>query len=269
VAAQIAAAQNTDAGAAGPIQRVAFEVVSIRPYDPTAATAAGGRGGGGRPQICGRTLRVDPGRISVSGTTLFTLIALAYGKNCESANAAELVSGGPAWLKTDRFDIQATMAEGVTHSSVQQLLRGEAPGLQAMLQTLLSDRFKIVLRRETREMPVYLLTVAKNGHKLRPAKEGDPIGLGVMGRMIEATRASMVDLATGLTRLTGRPVLDRTNLSGEFTFGIAFAPFDSPPGSTGPSLFSVLEDDLGLKLEGAREKIEVLTVAHAEKPTEN
>ena len=79
----------------------------------------------------------------------------------------------------------------------------------------------------------------------------------------------MGDLASMLARLTSRPVVDRTNLPGEFSFATAFAPLDNRPGSSGPSLFAALEDDLGLKLDDAKEKVEILHIEHVERPGEN
>jgi uncharacterized protein (TIGR03435 family) len=167
-----------------------------------------------------------------------------------------------------------------------------------MLQATLDDRFNLKLRREMREMPVYVLSIGNDGPKLTPWKEGDGLGQwtsvggyddlkngiappksysGLRVGVIGASRASMRDLASQLALMTHRPVLDRTDLSGYFNYEFFFAPGnyrlrrsgDTRPDLSSPSLFKVLEDELGLKLEAAREKVEVLLIDNVEMPSEN
>ena len=180
------------------------------------------------------------------------------------------------------------------------MARDEGPRLQSMLRTLLAERFKLLIRRDTKEMPAYVLSAPSGAAKLRLWKEGDWIGQYVGVGSYEAVknsfvpkpaysgwvvgaisggRQSMPDLADQLTRLTGRPVVDRTNVSGHFFYEFFFEPADyrlerrranqTLPELSSPSLFKVLEDELGLKLEAGQEKIEVLTIESVERPSEN
>jgi uncharacterized protein (TIGR03435 family) len=208
--------------------------------------------------------------------------------DCYIYRGSDLLFGGPDWTKSDGFDIEALIPAGTPSYTKQQFLSGGAPQLQKMLQNLLADRFKLVLRRETREMPVYILTAPKGGSKLTPWNDADEISFppipgsqyrrgnsvgpgGVTGR-----KRSMADLASTLGWAMGRPVLDRTNLAGDFNYSFSFAPLHPPgvpwpaPGpSQNPSIFSALEENLGLKLEATRAPVEVLVIQSVEKPSEN
>jgi uncharacterized protein (TIGR03435 family) len=206
----------------------------------------------------------------------------------------KILSGGPDW-KSDQFDIQATIPEGsadYTSMTVGGVSVQEAgPRLQEMLQALLADRFKLSLRHEKKEMPVYVLGVAKGGPNLTAWKDGDPVSLGgysyatpirnstVLASVLSGAKASMAQLAGRLEAVTSRPVLDRTNLVGDFNFRLEFAP---PPDFTGypslypgvqvmtsPSLIAALKEQLGLELKADKAPVEVLVIEHVEKPSEN
>jgi uncharacterized protein (TIGR03435 family) len=162
-----------------------------------------------------------------------------------------------------------------------QMRDGRAPALQAILQPMLHDRFQLSLHREMKRMPVYVLTIAKGGPKLTPSKNDEKPAFGVNGnpavptgaRMVFGRKASMANpaLVLGLPNVTGRPVLDRTGLSGEFTFEAKFTPVDNNAfgNTSSPSIFTSLQEQLGLKLEAADAPLEVLVIGHAEKPSEN
>jgi uncharacterized protein (TIGR03435 family) len=170
--------------------RIAFEVVSIRVRP--ARGGGGGRGGGAPVNIddipfapCrsvgpARTSpgtfspQLDPQRFAVTRAGLLWLIVKAYGPmraSCEVLVAQKLLSEGPDWVRTTEFDIEARIPPGTPAYTVRQLDRGEAPELQRMLQTMLLERFKLVLKREEREQPVYVLSVAPGGPRLTPPKE--------------------------------------------------------------------------------------------------
>jgi uncharacterized protein (TIGR03435 family) len=148
-----------------------------------------------------------------------------------------------------------------------------------MLQNLFAERFHLVLHPETRQMPTYSLVVAKGGAKLHPVDDGPQSTSGRPGRL-EATRITMDKLANLLSRMTGQPVLNETGLTGVFTFTVEWAPDEtqhpdgSPeavtPAAGGPSLFSALQEQLGLKLDGRKAPAEVLVVDRIDRtPTEN
>jgi uncharacterized protein (TIGR03435 family) len=283
--------QTVPLGPAEP--RATFAVASIR---PRGSSGGGGRGlGTSAPPACGGSPpQIDPGRFAVTNVTLYRLITMAYGKACgvaELVTEVDLIGGGPDWIRSEKFDVEATMPEGAPAYSRQQLSDGKAPKLQEMLQSLLADRFKLTLRRDTKNATVYLLTVAPRGPKLTTSTENEAPGAGlstglnpnsgIVGTRITGRKASMSALAQQLGIVTVRPVLDRTGITGEFTYNFEFAPLDGGPGVadmrasgrwpflSSPSLFEAIEEQLGLKLEAGRAPVEVLVVDHAERPTEN
>jgi uncharacterized protein (TIGR03435 family) len=175
-----------------------------------------------------------------------------------------------------------------------------------MIGALLEERFNLKLRRDTRDVPVYVLTADANAsQKLTPAKEASRRGAGFVSvgpyndltnlrppRLgygaavaggIGAFSKSIDQLANDIAWVTRRPVLNRTGITGYFSFEIFFAPADLYPDSpainravqegspilTSPSLFKVLEDELGLKLESSRAPVEVLVIESVERPSEN
>ncbi len=161
-----------------------FQVVSIKPANPNF----GGRGGA-NANPCGETFpRIDPQQFSVEGDTVCALIRTAYNLGLTPfASASDRLTGGPDWIRWDRFAIQAVMPEGFPVYTAAQLDNGHAERLRNMIRTLLADRFKLVVHHETREVPVYVLTAPKGGLKLqwngdrqkgegaRRASEGDCI----------------------------------------------------------------------------------------------
>jgi uncharacterized protein (TIGR03435 family) len=227
---------------------------------------------------------IDPRRFAVRSATLHGLITSAYGKDCL------LVSGGPDWIASDRYDIDALNPEGSGSYSVEQFRNGEAPKLQSMLRTLLAERFKLALRCELKDTQVYNLVVVEEG-KMKPATgpartlremnpgstpvptPGEVLALRGSGSRPALTfRGRLTTMALGkmLTRLVDRPVIDRTELTGSFDVLLEFvrpAPGSLP--ADWSSLFTALQQQLGLKLEAAREPVEALVVERAERPSEN
>jgi uncharacterized protein (TIGR03435 family) len=271
--------------------RLEFEVASVRPSNPNARDAGfktkDGKGGGGLAPT------LSHGRFGYSDT-LFGMIVRAYGiKGCRPAMQANcpLLSGGPNWIKQDRYDVQAKIPEGAPEYTFQQFFSGQAPQVQVMLQSLLVERFSLKVHREKREMPVYALAVAKKGPKLKKsgAVEGVqlPDGNVIEGRGLAfrpavqpdgerlisgtAKNESMQELAEIFSSILGRPVLDRTGLKGEFDFHLQYAADGDEPLSSlgGPELFTALQEQAGLKLEATKAPVEVLVIDHAEKPSEN
>jgi len=250
------------------------------------------------------TTRLEPGRLTIPGLSVLSLVMLAYGRDCS------LVDGGPAWARSgEYYEIQALLPQGTPRETIGALRKGEAPRLQRMLQTLLTDRFHLVLRRELREMPVYALTVASPGKmKLSPEETLPPpagfpaipgvpapmVGRGQIMRLpglLVGHAVSASDLAKELRLHAGRIVVDKTGLSDLFDVDLRFntapsatatppvppqsippVPGASPPSTPtmqGASLQDALEEQLGLKLEVARMPLEVLVIERVERPSAN
>jgi uncharacterized protein (TIGR03435 family) len=186
---------------------------------------------------------------------------------------------GPDWLASQRFDIVAKLPEGASREQVPE-----------MLQSLLVERFKLALHRDKKEHTAYALVVGKNGPKLHPSEGGaaGPGGTIKIGRgHLEVNKTTVSNFADMLSRLVDRPVLDMTELQGRFDFTLDFAPegmktfgmimgapaekpAESASEPSGPSIFTAVQEQLGLKLEARKAPVEILVIDHIEKvPTEN
>jgi len=213
-------------------------------------------------------MRINPGRLVARGATLTYLIEQAYGL------PPLRISGGPAWVASERFDIEAT-AEG-SHSKDELLHR---------LQTLLADRFKLKFHRETKELPAAVLTVGKNGTKLQASvkQEGsDPsisqriIREGVRRLEFTGQRVSLPFLANHLSRRLNLIVVDRSGLAGEFDFNVEITPDPVEAGDRNiperevvARIFMDFIQKIGLKLESQKVPVEITVLDQAEKPGEN
>ena len=231
-----------------------------------------------------------PDGFTATNATLNGLIQNAYGV------LDYQIYGGPDWIKSERYVIDAKM-DAATADALHKL-RSEDQILarRQMLQALLADRVKLTIHRETRDLPVYFLVIAKNGPQLQPAKPGDDYANGVksrsglMGQGMSSTTGRFTSSATGqgvaLSNLTaflanslGRPVLDKTGLTGNFDFALKFTvaqpgPDDrlngSPmPASDLPFLFEAIQQQLGLKLDAGKGSVEVIVIDHIERPSGN
>jgi uncharacterized protein (TIGR03435 family) len=225
-------------------------------------------------------------------TTVRWLIQQAYGVS------DFFLSGLSDRLNIERYDVEAKMetsaADRLSKLAPAQLKLAQ----QHMLQTLLAERFNLKVHRETKEQPVYFLVIGKNGPKLQDAKtsetraflnaDGTParsrmqIGTGRGGgEEVKALSTDMKTLADFLTRQFSRPVLDKTGLTGAYDFNLEWmedaAPTPAPdapnaatlPGIPGASLFTALQQQLGLKLEPGKSPIEIVVIDHVERPSGN
>jgi len=256
--------------AQAPEPRPQFEVASIRPSPGNLQFGPHCDGDSG-----------SPGRLILNCATVQELIQFAYGLHANGLTPKPQslqISGGPAWLDSARFDIEAK-AEG---NASDEMMAG------AMLQTLLEDRFKLKFHRETRERLVYALIVDKGGLKIQPLKEvcrpPDPCGVAKMrsngqNMTLDAHALSMADFSGTLG--LDRTVIDRTGVAGTFDFHLEFVldgatpgnpfgshdPFPSGDGA-GASIFTAIQK-LGLKLESTKGPVEFVVVDGVEKPSEN
>ena len=211
--------------------------------------------------------REEGRRFSAYSVTLRELIMMAYRVD------AREIAGGPAWMETDEYDIEAVAGEGV---QVNEHL-GE------MLQKLLADRFQLALHREQRTLSVYALTVAKGGSKVKAAESG---GRGASCEHMGVCSFRSVTLAHFVRWLgfvvLDRPVVDKTGIVGTFDFNLRWTPDESQFSAVGlrapaavdnanapPPLFEAIEEQLGLKLEPEKMPAEVLVIDKVERPSEN
>lgn len=237
-----------------------FEVASVKPADPEAR---------------GRWIRMQTAHQFVAHNhALKTLIAAAYDVSPQA------ISGGPGWVESEPYEIIAE-APGDTRPNLNRQM--------AMLRTLLGERFKLRFHRESKEMSMYALTVAKGGAKLKESTlapdatpEGPPPLIFVVSPptvKLPARYASMNEFASVLQRATlERPVVDRTALAGRYDFDLEFAIDETIWGGAlgkgsddagKPGLFTAIQQQLGLKLQATRGPVPVLVIDHAERPSEN
>jgi uncharacterized protein (TIGR03435 family) len=248
-----------------------------------------------KPNTSGNNMiRIQPpsgGRFTATNVRLKILIQLAYNvQNYE-------ISGGAGWMDSDGYDVTAKAADSIT--GMEQM--------RPLLQSLLEDRFQLKVHRETKEVPVYALMAGKNGPKLPEAKEDGCVALGPNGppppgrgpgqlpptpcggffmgpNTLVGGKIAMKQLVDGLSNILGRPVIDKTGFTGTFDVHLEFSPEGTafggglpgipgglPPGfdTTGPSIFTAVQDQLGLKLESQKGPGQVLVIDHAEKASEN
>ena len=265
VAIGLAASPASRAQSPSPPASLRFEVASLKPSAP------GGRGGGVRPAPGGE-------RYLATNSTIKNLITVAYRIKSDQ------VTGGPAWIETDRYDMNA---KAERPSSIEEL--------HTMLMNLLADEFKLRFHREKKELPVYALVVDKDGPKLTPhespsasetagetwiAISADPAPELFLRRTWHATLTPMDYLAFRLGEMLDRPVVNLTELKGSYDFDLSFT-MELPPGApehplvngvavdtSGPTVFAAIHK-LGLRLESKKHAVEIMVIDNAEKPPEN
>lgn len=255
----------------------AFDVASIRINKPTGGHFMFGGGW-------------SPDGFTSFGATLHGLIRMAYGVQDSQ------VSGGPDWINSERYNVQAKMS-----SSAVDNLRKLSPNQRDlvekhMLQALLADRFHLVIRHESKELPVYALVIAKNGPKLKEANpadtyakgfkapDGSPAGSGNMqfgGGELTGQGVPISVLVRELSQqpeLAGRTVIDRTGLTGTYDFMLQWAPqgpissdanSGAAPDSSGASIFTAVREQLGLRLEVTKGPVDTIVIEHAERASAN
>ena len=225
-------------------QRPAFEAAAIKPS---------------KDADFGTHWRSRDNRLNIGNMTLKQLVAVAW-----SAKDFQ-VSGGPKWADSDRWNIDAKAETAVSDRQ-----------LMAMLQTLLAERFQLVLRQETKPMPAYALVVAKGGLKIKPAV-GEGSSSNSHNGKLSAEHITMEKLADLVQRQLRMPVVDETGVKDAFSFTLEWSvertragdSADAALAATGPTLFTALPEQLGVKLENRKVQMAAYVLERAEKPSEN
>jgi len=273
--------------AQSPAPRLEFEVASIKPTAPGVQRAFMGTRG--------------PGRFDAENIPVQAFIAEAYNvKNFE-------IYGAPGWLASDKYDVAAKWEESPREAqAVKKSFDESWSDMRLRLQALLADRCALKVHRETRELPIYALTIVKTGVKVHPPNcvtfdidnrppppaPGQPrpnycgslrIGRNGANSTFTATGIAIKDVVRWLAGATGRTVIDKTGYAETFDGAMEWtpdaalrpAPGDDPSkpapsaDTVGPSIFTALQEQLGLKLESAKGPVEVLVIDHVEKPSAN
>jgi uncharacterized protein (TIGR03435 family) len=255
---------------------LSYTIVSIKPHKPSEN---------------GNFTRILPDGYSASGVSLQELVVQAYGFGTNPMTDQKLARQ-PAWFKSETFDINArvdssdvpALQESMNNKGLAVYianLQNHVPNARMlMLQELLADRFHLKVHHEIKELPVYALVVAKGGSKLKESKLEDPS----QGRLedgegqLTAICMPLLFALRAFTQELGRPVLDQTGLTGNYDFTLRWAPdqkqMASPTNAAvsdmaGPSLFTAIQEQLGLKLEPTKGPVDTIVIDHVEPPTEN
>lgn len=270
-----------------------FEVASIKKHPPDSGLTKRGVGIPDSP---------DVGQFRAPAVTAKALIAAAY-------DVKEFqISGGPSWIDSALWDIDAKVEDSLA-GQLEKLPRRQQEAQRAlMLRSLLADRFKLQVARSSKQASVLALVLAKGGPKLREVPAFDPkaprpstpylaqtprgtareVPPGAALMMMNLGRATMTANAQPIGALVdmlsthlGKPVIDQTGLEGTYQFTLEFAPQGGagpdgmplppgpPPDPSVPSLFTALQEQLGLKLESMKGPIEIITIDQIEEPSQN
>jgi uncharacterized protein (TIGR03435 family) len=249
------------ATSSAPAASPTFDVASIKPS---------------KPGVSGSNSDFNKETYTASNVTLKSIIQYdAY------EIAGPQILGIPPVLDSVTFDIQAKIDPAV-YEKMKTLSRDQFhQQFEQMIRQLLADRFKLAVHPETRQLPVYALVVAQNGPKLQPAKDPDA-GTSLSSRrgQLTAKGVSSAQLAEKFTRSLsdelGRIVIDKTGLTGRYDLTLKWTPDIGPapllngePDTSAPSIFTAIQEQLGLKFESTKGPVPVLVVDHAELPSEN
>jgi bla regulator protein BlaR1 len=242
-----------------------FEVVSIKPADPNAR---------------GSSFRIVPGGgIVVTNISARSLISTAY-----DVRDFQILSA-PGWAGSERFDISAKSEHSETPSDPRHMADDQrsamARQMRERLKALLAERFQLAVHMESKELPIYVLVQAKGGSKMEVSTEDSTANQSMSANRGQMTgrRITMQMLAANLSGNLGRPVRDETGLTATYNFKLEWSQETiSKPGApdnpdaetpTGPSIFTAMQEQLGLKLESRKGPVEVIVVDRLERPSAN
>jgi len=263
---------------AAPVALPAWDVSTVKPSSPDAR---------------GSMIQFTSDGIKITNVSLWAIVREAFGLNDDH------LFGGPGWSKTSMFDLEAKVAP----DDAPKLKALKMDQMRPMVVALLEERFGLKYHHETRDLPMYELVVAKGGVKMQASKPADPGDapppapgqlpspgrhmLMMHGRgHVESTGTDMPVLARVLSSQLSRTVIDKTGLTGEFDYKLDWTPDDTAaamtkggnpalgdnapsPDAAGPSLFTALEEQLGLKLESTKGPVDVIVIDQLEQPTAN
>jgi bla regulator protein blaR1 len=245
------------------VKRLKFEIASVKPADPGVRVS---------------NVLFDAGEdLTIVNVPLRKTVTYAY-----QIRDFQL-TGAPSWIGAERYDISARTARGDAaaapadpNSIADNERRTRADRVRERLRSLLADRFGLVVHHETKEQTILVLTLAKNGPKLKVVSApGDRQGISVNDGRLQGFATPITLLATQLSIATGQVVEDRTALAGKYDFVLTWTPdieslgSDHDDQSLGPTIFTALKEQLGLRLDPAKGQVDVLAVDHIERPSAN
>jgi len=219
----------------------------------------------------GGTRWMPGGVLHVTNLSVRSLMLTAYGTSQRSLLPSQII-GTPGWAVSDRFDITAKVEEALAARPQTEWFSK----LPVLLQSLLDERFKLKVHRETRDLPVYVVRMANQDGRLGPQlhpssvdceKERGKCFIRFLPGHVTGVAVNADTIAQLATSSLGRVVLDRTGLRGLYDFDLEWSPDQTSPDK--PSVFAAVQEQLGLKIDSDRAPVEVVVIDHIERPTED
>jgi len=264
-----------------PLSRAQSQAAPVAPAPATAAPAYKYEVASIKINDSGDTGTTTGGALdgwTAENITLERLLMQAYGI------LSYQIIGAPSWRTSERYNVDAKMEPAVADALQKLSVADRRLARQQMLQDLLADRFKLVAHRDTKEFSVYSLVIAKTGSKLAETKTPTAAGVSIRNSQYGKGPVTMTALHTGTSDLAvqlfgylDRPVLDKTGLTQRFDFVLRFQPdyavpsrADSDPNpDPAPSVFTAVQEQLGLRLEPGKGPVDVVVIDHVEHPSGN
>jgi uncharacterized protein (TIGR03435 family) len=251
----IAVAVMPVASQAPPAEKPSFEVASIKTnaqsgFSPSSMNIAGNR-------------------YTVTGTTLRRLIMEAYNLRDWQ------VTGGPSWINQDQWDVEAVADDGVPLRFFDAEDPSRPTAASLMMQSMIENRFQFKFHREMKELPVYELTLTRTGPKFNLSMEQQSLGSHLLGRgEIDQQAEPFATFANLLSRFLDRTLINKVDLSGLYDIKLQWNPAlrvegEPLPASDRPSVFTAVQEQLGLNLKSSKGPVQVLVIDSVQKPSEN
>ncbi|QEE27476.1 TIGR03435 family protein [Terriglobus albidus] len=249
-----------------PIADAKFEVVVIKPTPPGST---------------GNSLLFGQGKMTVHNMPLKDVIKFAYDLKSDSQ-----LLNAPVWVNTDRYEIDAKEDEALSAELMKMGFEGRFTAVREIVRQMLVERFHLETTPQSAEVPIYALVVAKGGAKVTPTPPptpGEQRNHGWQGRGPGNAEGSAITMdlvarvISNMPEADGRVVINKTNMSGEYDWKLHWTPqsnaatdaSSAPAAEAGPTLFTALQEQLGLKLESQKDTVPAVAINHIERPTEN
>lgn len=228
----------------------AYEVVSVKPYDAH-----------GSPNIY---ISSDSHSFTAN---LSVAMLLQYSF---AVVMADEISGIPAWARSQQFAVEAKIDAKTTEQLDRLPSEQQQEELRKMMQSLLKERFGLQFHRATKVLHVYDLSLARGGLKMKPSQATSQVHFVMDHDHLDATGIAISNLVRSLAHITGRLVIDKTGLADRYDVSLTWSPdMDADAAQSGPSIFTAVQEQLGLKLDSAKEPVETIVIDHIAPPTAN
>ena len=229
-------------------KQFAWDVVSVKPHKAADGVSS--------------WMRTGPAGFSAD-VTVRSLVMTAY-----NLIMLDQISGLPGWAENENYEVQGKLDSESTEAFKKLAPADQASQRCLLMQALLADRFKLRVHHDRRELPVYNLVIARSGLKMKEASSSKAqswsMGLGTL----TGKGMPIASLIASLSNHVGRMIIDKTGLTGNYEVNLTFS-WNDEPGDASPSIFTALQDELGLKLEPAKAPVDVVVIDHLERPSEN